>query len=100
MDLARGPLDARQVIEDVAKLRAQRVDIHLRHAQQVAYRTALLVEQRHHQVNRFDELVIAPHGEALRIGQRHLKFIGQFIHSHPSAAPKNVPAIQFHDPDP
>ncbi|MCU0734337.1 MAG: hypothetical protein MUF20_02285 [Methylotetracoccus sp.] len=33
-------------------------------------------------MDRLDELMIVPKGETLRIGQSHLKFAGQFVHSH------------------
>ena len=42
----------------------------------------MLVEQGHHQMDGFDELVIAPDGQALGIRQGHLEFTGQTIHSH------------------
>ena len=45
-------------------------------------RAAILLEQCRHHVYRFDELMIAPNRQRLRISQRHLEFAGEFIHSH------------------
>jgi hypothetical protein len=48
----------------------------------VAGSTAFLVEQGHHHVNRFDQLVVKARRQALGIRKRQLEFAGQFIHSH------------------
>ncbi len=48
---------------------------------------ALLIEQRHHDVGRLDELVVASYGEALGVGQRHLELGGESIGTH--GAPRN-----------
>ena len=48
----------------------------------MAHGTALLVEQGDQQVGGFDELVIAPDGQALGIRQRHLKLACHLVHSH------------------
>ena len=39
-------------------------------------------EQRRQQMRRFDELMIATHGEALGVAQGQLQFNGQFVHAH------------------
>jgi hypothetical protein len=41
-----------------------------------------LFEQGEHDMGRFDELVVATKRQALRIGNRHLKFGSQLIWAH------------------
>jgi len=43
---------------------------------------ALLIEQRQHDVDRLDHVVVAPDRETLGIGQSLLQTRGQFIHAH------------------
>jgi len=82
MDVARGPLDLGQALQRLAEARAQPVDVDVGHGQQLARGPAFLVQERHHQVDRLDELVIASHGQALGVRQRQLEFAGHLVHSH------------------
>ena len=82
MHVTRRALHRGQAVERLAERRAQLVDVDIRLRQQVTHRAALLVEQRHHQVRRFDELMVAPDRQALGVGQGHLEFAGQSIHPH------------------
>ena len=59
MHLAGRPLDLRQPVDRLAQLRAQQVDIGARLGEQVPYAAALLIQQRDHQVHRFDKRVVA-----------------------------------------
>ena len=60
--------------------RAQPVDVHARLDQQRPHAAALGVEHGQQQVRRLDELVVAPDGQRLRIGQRRLEPTGEFVH--------------------
>jgi hypothetical protein len=51
------------------------------------HRAAVLVQQRDHEVNRLDELVIAPDRQTLGIRQRHLELAGQLVHPHANLSP-------------
>ncbi len=82
VNLTAGAFDARQPVDRIAELGTQQVDVAARLREQAAHRATLLVQQRHHQVRRLDELMVLPHGERLRISERHLELAGQFIHSH------------------
>jgi hypothetical protein len=62
-------LGLRQTLQRFAHALAQQRHIDLRLAQQRHRGTALLVEQRRHQVQRLEHVVVAADGEALRIGQ-------------------------------
>ncbi len=79
---SRSALHPGQLFQRLAELCPQRVHIHSGGRQQRPHAAALLVEQRQKQMNRFDIVVIAPDRERLGIGQRHLKLVGQFVHSH------------------
>ena len=46
------------------------------------HRAALLLEQRGQHMNRLDELMIAPDGQGLRVGERLLEVGRQFVHPH------------------
>jgi len=87
--VARRPLHRGQAVERLAERGTQLVYIHICLREQVAHRAALLVEQRRQQVGRFDELVIAPDRETLRVRQRHLEFACQSIHPHGGNTPEN-----------
>ncbi len=84
MHLAAGAFHRRQAVERLGELRAQGIDVHVGLGEQAAGRAAFLVEQRRHQVRRFDELVVAPERQALRVGERLLKLGGHFVHAHGS----------------
>src|SRR5262249_27660605 len=64
------------------QLRAQLVDIHAGLEQQRAYAAALAVDHGQQYVGRLHELVVASERERLRIGQRLLKFAGEFVLPH------------------
>ena len=82
MDVARHPLHLRQLVEQLAQLGAEQVDVYVCLHQQVTDRAALLIEQRRHQVGGFDELVITANRQALCLGQGLLELAGHFIHAH------------------
>ena len=62
--------------------RAQQVDVDAGAIEQGTRAAALLVEERKHEVRGFDELVIAAHGERLRVRERELEFRCQPVHPH------------------
>ena len=66
----------------LAQLRAQLVDIDVGLGEQRPHGAALLIEQRDHHMQRLDELMVTAHRQTLRVGQGHLEFAGQFVHSH------------------
>ena len=70
--LTTGALDLRQPVDEHAELRAQQVDVDAGFNEQSANTAALLVEQRDHDVDRLDELVVLANGQRLRVGDRHL----------------------------
>jgi hypothetical protein len=71
-----------QAFERLAQALAQQrhVDAGLR--QQRARAAALLVEQGHQQVRRFDEIVVAAHGQRLRVLQGRGEARRQLVHPH------------------
>jgi len=71
-----------QPLQRLAEAGTQAVDIDIGLGQQVAHGAAVLVEQRHHQVHRLDELVVAAERERLRVRQGHLELAGKFVHAH------------------
>ena len=82
MQLAFRALHGGQAVQGLAQLRTQLVDVDTGLGQQVTGAATLLVQQGHHQVHRLDELVVASHGQALGVHERHLELAGQFVHSH------------------
>ena len=82
MQFATGAFDFRQAVERVAQLRAKQVDVDAGLREQAAHGAALLVQQRHHDVGRLDELVVQADRQGLGLGERHLELAGQFVHSH------------------
>ncbi len=88
MNLAAGAFHLREVVERLAELRAQPVDVGTGLVEQRAHRAALLVEQRQHQVRGLDELVVAAERQRLGIGEGHLELAGQFVGSHEVRAPE------------
>jgi len=80
--LAAGSLDLGDAVERPGQVRAQLGDLSAGFLEQRARGTALLIEQRGHQVHRLDVLVITAHGKRLGIGQGRLKFSRQLVHSH------------------
>jgi|GEM_PF-3895594 len=45
-------------------------------------RTPLLIQQRRHQVDGLDELMVTPYRQTLGIGQGHLELCREFVRSH------------------
>ena len=80
--LATRPFDARQATQRFVHPRAQSLDVDPGRTEQVARRAALLIQERRHDVQRLDELVIAPDGETLRVGERVLEHGGEFVEPH------------------
>jgi len=56
----------------------------------------LLIEQRHHDVHWLDELVILADSKRLRVGERHLKFAGQFVRTHCDTPSRSPGSRNFH----
>ncbi len=82
VDIAFLPSDLRQLLKQSADALAKRRRIDLRLGQQRRGGAALLIEQRCHHVRWLKHVVVAPHGQRLRIGQRLLKTRSKFVHSH------------------
>ncbi len=82
VDLAARAFHLREVVDRLAELRAQPVDVGTRLVEQRPHRAALLVEQREHHVGGFDELVVAAERERLGVREGHLELAGQFVHAH------------------
>jgi len=82
MNLARGTFDLRQRIEQGHEAEAQLVDVRTRLHQQGPHRAARGIEHRQHEVGGLEELVVAPEGDRLGIGQRLLKAAREFVHAH------------------
>ncbi len=60
MHIAFGAAHTGQAFERLRQLRAQSIEIDAGAFQQMPGRAAVLIEQRQHQVQRLDELMIAP----------------------------------------
>ena len=90
--VAAGTFDFRQAIARLAELRTHQIDVNAGLGQQTADRATLLIEQRNHQMDGFDELVVLADRQGLRIAQCHLEFTREFVHSH-GAFPKFETAL-------
>ncbi len=77
-----GVLQLGQLVQLLGQGLAQRVDVEADLHQQGLDRTALLLQQRLHQVQRLDGRVIQANGNGLGIGERKLKLAGQSIDTH------------------
>ena len=82
VDVAFLALDRRQLVQRLAQARAQRGDVDAGLRKQRRRGTALLVEQRRHQVHRFEHVVVAPDRQRLGVGQCLLEARSQFVHPH------------------
>ena len=82
MDLAADAFHLRHALEGLTEMRAQEIHVRAGLVEQMAYRTALLIEQRRHDVHGLDVLMVAPDGERLRVRERKLKLAGEFVHPH------------------
>ena len=82
VDVALLTTHLRQAPEHVIDALLQRRHVDLRLRQQRRGRAALLAEQRGHHVRRFEHVVVAAHGQRLRVGQRLLETRGEFVHAH------------------
>jgi len=71
-----------QRIQRLGQALAQHRHVHSRLGQQRARAAALLVQQRAEQVNRFDDAVVAAHGQRLCVCQRLLETRGELVHPH------------------
>ena len=80
--LAGSALDGRDPSHLLEQARAQQVDVDAGAIEQGTRAAALLVEERKHEVRGFDELVVAAHGERLRVRERELEFRCQPVHPH------------------
>ena len=79
---AAGTLDFRHPIQSPGEIRAQFGDLSARLLEQRPCGSALLFEQRRHEMHGLDVLIIAAHGERLGIGQCRLKLGRQLVHTH------------------
>ncbi len=77
-----GVLQLGQLVQLLGQGLAQRVDVEADLHQQGLDRTALLLQQGLHQVQRLDGRVIQANGNGLGIGERKLKLAGQTIDTH------------------
>ncbi len=77
-----GVLQLGQLVQLLGQGLAQRVDVEADLHQQGLDRTALLLQQSLHQVQRLDGRVIQANGNGLGIGERKLKLAGQSIDTH------------------
>ena len=66
----------RQLLEPNPELGSESIHVDVCLHEQVPHAAATLVEQRHQQMVGLDELVVATHRKALRVGERHLEFGG------------------------
>ena len=82
MHFSASALDFGQPVQRITQLRAEQIDVNPGFHQQAPDRSALLVQHCHHDMRRFNKLVIEADSERLRLGQRHLKFTCQFVHMH------------------
>ena len=82
LHVATGALHLGQFIQGHTQLRAQPIDVDVGLGEQVANAAALLIEQGNHHVGGFDELVIAPDGQALCVRQGRLEFGGELVAAH------------------
>jgi hypothetical protein len=73
-----------QLLYGLGQLRAHAIDVNAGRAEQMPYRTALLIQHGGHHMHRFDVLMIMPNGQALGVGQHFLKLACEFIHPHGS----------------
>ena len=80
--LAARSLDFCNTVQRTGKIRAQLGHLSARLLQQRPRSTALLVEQRRHEMHRLDELIVAAYAKRLGIRQCRLKFGRQLVHSH------------------
>ncbi len=76
------PGDLRQGVQRLGQPLAQHRHIDPRLGQQRARAAALLVEQRSEHVHRFDDVVVAAHGQRLCVRQRLLETRGELVHPH------------------
>ena len=83
--LAAAAFHRGHAVQHLADLGAQGIGVHVGLGEQRTRGATILIQQRRQHVHRLDELVIAPDGQALRLGQRHLEFGGEFVHAHASA---------------
>ena len=82
MHLARRALHRRQPVQGLTDAGPQDIGINIGLGQEMPGAAALLIEQRRHDMQRLDILVIAPYRQTLSLGQGNLKFGGEFIHAH------------------
>ena len=82
MQVAARTLDARLLFQQLSQLGPQQANIYPGMSKQRPYRTALLIQQRQHQMHGFDKLMLAANCKRLGIAQSILKLAGKSIHSH------------------
>ena len=71
-----------QPIQLFAEARAQGIDVHPGQGEQWTNGAAILIDQRSHQMDGFDELVVTTQCQRLGIGNSNLEFAGQAIEAH------------------
>ena len=84
------PLQLGQLVDERRHALAQLFVVRAGKLQEVGDGAALLVQQRRHKVRRFDERVVAPQGQALRLRQGLLKLACQFVCAH-----GRISSVQF-----
>ena len=82
VDFPAVSLQLGQLVDERRHALAQALVVRAGKIQEVGDGAALLVQQRRHKVRRFDERVVAPQGQALRLCQGLLKLACQFVCAH------------------
>src|SRR3546814_9612793 len=67
--------------------------------EQRARAAAGLVQRRQQQVRGFDQVVVAAHGQRLRVGQRLLETRGEFVHAHGKALGIRMAGVAGNTPE-
>ena len=82
MHVAGRALHRRQLVDGGVEVLAQLGHVGAGLDQQRPRAAVLLVEQGAEHVRRLHELVVAPDGQGLGIGEGRLESAGEFVHSH------------------
>ena len=80
----------RQLLQRLAQPLAQQRHVDAGLGQQRPGAAAGLVQQRGEHVHRFEQVVVAAHGQRLRVGQRLLETRGELVHPHRESLVENV----------
>ena len=95
--VARRALHRRQLVDGRVQVLAQLGHVGAGLDQQRAGTAVLLVEQRAEHVRGLHELVVAPDGQGLGVGQGRLESAGEFVHSHRRQNGAPAPCVQVRE---